>query len=200
MEYATHTRHFVSFTVETHTHIHKLSLPLWGPLLWTPLTLFKVPWSLGDSSLPLESVSDPVIWDWQWQWQSQRPPLPGRTKQNIEKDRIPSLRTARTAVVVYFKGVFVQKCSFYDCYYNYCYDYLIKDLYHTEESVVPLFYYCDALKKKCIHTFWLAVRHKAKLLIAKTMHTNANLCSCFSVTYTSIHNAFLCCQPATLGL
>lgn len=28
-----------------------------------------------------------------------------------------------------FKGVFVQKCSFYDCYYNYCYDYLIKDLY-----------------------------------------------------------------------
>lgn len=30
-----------------------------------------------------------------------------------------------------FKGVFVQKCSFYDCYYNYCYDYLIKDLYHT---------------------------------------------------------------------
>lgn len=60
-----------------------------------------------------------------------------RLKKN-KKDRIPtpfpSLSHCSDCCCCCFKGVFVQKCSFYDCYYNYCYDYLIKDLYHTEET------------------------------------------------------------------
>lgn len=92
------------------------------------------------SSLPLEPVSDTVIWHWQWQWQSQRAP-PAHTpsawedqttlKKGQDPPPLPPRSHCSDCCCCCFKGVFVQKCSFYDCYYNYCYDYLIKDLYHT---------------------------------------------------------------------
>lgn len=66
-----------------------------------------------------------------------RPPHLPREDQNKRiEDRLPYTLLGLLSLSLSFKkGVFVQKCSFYDCYYNYCYDYLIKDLYHSAESL-----------------------------------------------------------------
>lgn len=165
----TNAQHFISFSVTVCTHT---SVPLlWGPRLRTPLTLFKVP---RGSSLPLEQESDSLI----RLWQSQRPLLPGRSKPTGGKDCLDCYCC--------FKGVFVQKCSFYDCYYNYCYDYLIKDLYHTVKRAGMTLLLClslvvipAVLMDSITHKLWT----KVLLLIATRIHTNS-CCACVSAAHT----------------
>lgn len=100
-----------------------------------PLTLLKVPWSLGDPaclwSRNLMRSFDAVL-------TVTAPPFAWEDQTNVKKkDKTPPtplLSHCSDCCCRCFKGVFVQKCCFYDCYYNYCYDYLIKDLYRTEEK------------------------------------------------------------------
>lgn len=191
--FTTHTQHFIPCTVATHTCTQSRPSPL-RPASLDPTDSLQSALEPRGSSLPLEPVSDTVIWH--WQWQSQRPPLPGRTKQTW-KGKDPLLTHCSDCCCCCFKGVFVQKCSFYDCYYNYCYDYLIKDLYHTEERAVPRFSDCDAFREwvkeperrmflnhffdipavdtmkhfLTPHKLHLRLGAKLSLLIAKRMHT-----------------------------
>lgn len=95
------------------------------------------------SSLPLEPVSEKF-----WDRQLQRPLLPGRTN---EQDCI--FRTARTAVVVVLKGSLYRNALFMIVIINYCYDYLIKDLYHTEEGTKKYYWFRNCFQNMyCV--FW----------------------------------------------
>lgn len=109
------------------------------------------------SSLPLEPVSEKFGTD------SHSAPCPGRPT-----NRIPFFALLGLPLLLFWKGSLYRNALFMIVIINYCYDYLIKDLYHTEEGTKKCLWFRNC--QKSVPCFPEYKSHHSISSCSKKMH------------------------------